>query len=338
MLCSIAIFLSSCVKDTDEQPNTASGYETGILIINEGAFQNGTGTILHYDRTTKSLSDDIFGLANNNAKVGNVLQSAAAFQGKTYLMVNNANKVVVVDSKTFKYKNEMTIAQPRYFQGINVQKAYISTWDKGVAVVNLNTNTVSKYITAGQGADRMLLDGTNLWVLNSGGLGKDSTISIIDINKNEVTQTLQTGLSPNSLVKSNGTIWVLCGSFYDVTNLGALIEYKDNKVINRFDVPKFSSNLTLSADGKQLLFFANNVIYSKDLSSTNAPTPSINTFGKKNGLNYGYALGVDPRTGTLWCADGSFTQKSTVYLINPTTKSVTDSLKTDIGTNSFIFN
>ncbi|MFZ4543446.1 MAG: YncE family protein [Saprospiraceae bacterium] len=332
LLFTIALF--SCTDDgSGNVPD--NNYDKGILIVNEGPFQNGTGTVSHYDRITGKLTEDIFSLANNGAKIGNVLQSASNWQGKTYLMVNNANRVYIVDPKTFKYQDSIKgITQPRYFQGISAQKAYISSWSQGVNVVDLANKQITKTIKTGIGADKMLLDINNLYVLNSGGFEKDSTITLIEVLTDKVIKTIKAAPGPNSIEKAGGSIWVLCGSYWDIPGNGALIEYKLEQKVNEYKVPKYASNLVLSSDGKDLYFLAGSTIYKK---STLIASQQPEIFLNRKFISP-YALDKDPITGSLLMADaGDFAVKSKVYFINPDTKIVKDSIVSGVATNSFIF-
>jgi hypothetical protein len=339
MLFVASLSFIACDKDEPIITPVSTGFENGVLLCNEGPFGKGTGTVNHYDRTTKTLTTNIFEAANANAKIGNILQSLATYQGNTYLMVNNASRVYVVDSKTFKFKDSIKgVPQPRYFEGIDTKKGYISDWTNGVSVLDLATNKITKSVKVGAGAERMLRDGTNLWVLNSGGFNKDSTISIIDVTTDALVKTLKTGPAPNSIVKANGSIWVLCGSYYDIKTKGRLVEYKNNVIVNSYDVPQFASNLTVSKDGNTLYFIAENAVCIKDATKPNlAPAvhiAAINTKTKFGGL---YSLGID-KNDILFCGDAkNFTNNGTIYTFNHTTKVLQDSIKAGIGPNFFLF-
>ncbi len=345
MLVAATVFFAACepepvIEPTPTPTPTPSGYENGILTINEGEYTTGVGTVSHYDRTTKTVKDDIFALENNGALVGSVLQSVARHEGKAYLMVNNSNKVWVVDAKTFKIQTKIeSIELPRYFQAIDAKKAYISNWKTGVSVVDLTTNTVTKSIKTGVGAERMLKDGSRIWVLNSGGLNKDSTISIIDSGTDGVIKTIKADLGPSSIVSANGSIWVLCTGYSDVPgSKGKLIEYKNDVMVNSYNVPQYASNLVASNDGKTLYFLAENAICIKDATNAKAAPAVFIENANKAKLVYPYGLGIDSKDGTLFCGDAkSFKVKSKVYVFNTATKVAQDSFQTGIGTNSFLF-
>lgn len=336
LLFAAAFLLSSC-KDENITPITNADYETGVLIANEGLFKTGTGTVSHYDRNTKTVSADIFPAVNGGAKIGNVLQSAKTYNGNTYLMVNNANRVYVVDAKTFKFKDSIKgIELPRYFEAVNSKKAYISGWANGVSVIDLSTNKLIKNIKAGVGADRMLLNGATMWVLNSGAFEADSTITLIDTATDAVVKTLKTAPVPNSIVSANGSIWVLCGNY---SNKGKLLEYRNDVLVNSFDAPIAANNLVISKDGATLYFVANNAVYSKETSKPKV-NPDVYIAGStvKSKFKGLYSLGFDNQTGNLFCTDiKDYSANGKVYIFNASTKVLQDSITAGIIPTFFSF-
>ena len=114
-----------------------------------------------------------------------------------------------------KYIGEITgWFYPRYMVAKG-QKAYVSQWGEnnqngGIAVIDLNTLTITKNIPTGNGPEYILLDGDNLLVPNGGSYNTstfenqpDSTISIVNINTQNVTQTIPVKYNPNSIVRLN---------------------------------------------------------------------------------------------------------------------------------------
>lgn len=208
---AVSLFLTSCVKDDD--PGVKSEYDSGVFVINEGQFGSGTGTITFsgYDSV---IQHEVFERENNGVVLGNIAHSMIYYDERYYIVINNANKIVVTD-KNFKYVGEITgLFYPRYMVAKG-QKAYVSQWGEnnqngGVAVINLETLTVTKNIATGNGPEFLLLDGDNLLVPNGGSYNTstfdnqpDSTISIIDINSESVTQNIVVKYNPNSIVKLN---------------------------------------------------------------------------------------------------------------------------------------
>ncbi len=96
--CLVAI--SACGEKELCCDNPQPDYPKGIFVVNEGPF-GGTGTISWHNPDTGETQDSLFEKANNGAVLGQFVQSLTFFNGKAYIVVNGANRVVVVDAKTF---------------------------------------------------------------------------------------------------------------------------------------------------------------------------------------------------------------------------------------------
>lgn len=342
-LCACTLVLASCTKG-DEQASDL--YQTGVFITNEGPFGSGTGTVSYYDRDADILKNDIFGTANGGAAIGNLLQSMGLYSGSGYLMVNNANKMLVVDSKTFTLQSTLStgLTLPRYFFPIDATRAYITQWGvdsatSGVAVYDYTSKTIAKIIPTGKGADRIIRNtSTNaVLVLNSGGLSKDSTVTFINSGSDTVVQKLIVGLSPNSVAQdANGDVWVLCGGYFDRAGGGKLVKIRNGAVERSFDVPKYASSLVADKTKSTLYFIGDNQIYTKDLLNFGATPPSV--FMKPSGATALYTLGFDTKTNLLWCGDAvDYKTSGAVYIIDPETKAEKKKLTVGIAPNGFVF-
>lgn len=335
-LCIFFLGFNAC-KPTDETPS--GSYSNGVFITCDGVFPSGTGMVSFYNRQDAAQAD-IFGKENNSAALGNTVQSMSLYNGKAYIMVNNANKMVIADAKTFQNPETVTgITYPHQFLPIDKTRAYASEWgDKGmkgaVRVFDLVLKTFGKSIsTGGSGAGNMLRIGSTVWVVNNSGLNftkADSTIAIIDVDRDSVTKTIHVGSSPNSMVQDvNGDVWVLCSS-------GKLVKIRNGAVELTFVVPPYSSRLTGDLTNSNLYFTAGNKIYQKDLSNFGKTPPSV--FLTQPYLQSPYGLGFDPKTGYLYCGDAeNFASAGTVYIFDPATKVLKDSTKVGVAPNGFIF-
>ena len=304
----------------DDEPVTpTSSYESGVFIVNEGPFQSGTGTISFFNKNTDSVTHHIFETANSRP-LGNIVQSMSIHNDKGYIVVNNANKIEVVD--LFDFQSTATInglELPRYFLGITENKAYVSQWGLGsmgsVKVLDLTTNTITKTIAAGTGAEKMLLVGNEVYVLNKGGFGADSTITVINTTTDEVSQTITVGHKPNSIQQFGAELLVLCEgilNWMEPTNSTAGTVWKINN-----GTPTLAYTFDSTASHPMHLFKANNMyhcVYNsqvRTLDTSNLPytltaTPFIN-------IGF-YSITTDPVSGVIYGADaGDFQSDGTVF-------------------------
>lgn len=348
---TLAIF-SACKKDPNPQNSTSngstSGYSSGIFITNEGPFGAGSGTVSFFNRNTGAVTNDIFQTANS-IPLGNIVHSMGVMGSKGYVVVNNANKVEVVTLADFKSVGTISnISMPRYFIGVSSTKGYVTQWTAGgfggaVAIVDLSTNTVTKTIATGVGADRMLMSGGKVYVACSGGFDKDSVVSVIDYSNDSLIQNMVVGHNPNSMeVDMNGKMWVLCGGINDWmtpanSTAGKLVRVNlsTHSVEASYSFSSNSdhpSNLVINANGDKLFYLLNGSMFSFDISSNSISTSSIVS------KNF-YGLGYDKTSNYLFGSDaGNFSNEGYVYRFNSTNYSLVDSFKVGVIPGNFVFN
>lgn len=275
----IILFLLASCKPDEVVPT--GNYEKGVFIINEGVYSNTSGSVSHYNPTTKVVQNKVFN-AVNQRNLGDVVQSMAVHNNLAYIVVNNANKIEVVDANTFEEKGQvLDLALPRYFLPIADHQAYVSEWGSDgktgrIAVVDLETFKVTKFInTNQQGPENMLKWNDKVFVVNVGGFDRDNTISVVDIATHTVVQTITVGDNPNSLVMdANSQIWVACGGYIDYSDAtkstkGSLIKVDPISyavtTIKEFEkgkgakhLQKYKEQLYYVEDGKLWSFDLNN--------------------------------------------------------------------------------
>jgi YVTN family beta-propeller protein len=340
LLLSSAIVYTSCNKIDD---SVKGAYSNGIFIVNEGPFQNGTGTITYFNPDSNLVKSDIFE-AVNGRPLGNIAQSMTIFDGKGYIVVNNAGTVEVVDIATFKSLGTITnLINPSQFLVIDSKKAYVSDWIGHIAVVDLTTNTVTRTIPAGTGPDAMLKSGNYVYVANSGGFSIDSTVTVIDYLTDHIVKVINVGKAPSGLVADgNGKIWVLCKGigFSGWAQPGDTPGY-----LNRIDPNSLDVDLTFifpfSTDhpekpviNKQksfMYFLNNNALYRVNLTLS-YPVPEL--FYSRSF----YSLGYENKTGYLYASDAKdYVGNGMVIRLKSDDASVIDSITAGIIPRAFAF-
>ena len=346
LLLALGSFLLTACEPKEEATPTGK-YENGVLIVNEGLFNNGTGTISYYNRSTKSVENDIFGTTNGRP-LGNLVQSVSVHNGKAYVVVNNDEKVEVADAKDFTSVGVINgLAQPRYFLGINEQKGYVTQWGAdgltgSVQVVDLRTNAVTKTIPTGRGAERMIKVNNNVYVTCVGGYGNDNRVTVLDANTDQVVANITVGDNPNSIqLDANNKLWVSCGGIRDfmdasLNTYGSLVRINPatNGVELTITIPDLDDSPGELAINKarNVLFYAYaGSVHRHDINSTSLnATPFIS--------RPLYGLGIDPAEDVLYVADAiSFTGTGKVIRYNINTGAALDSVQVGIGPSEFTF-
>ena len=342
-----SLLFVACTKDDPVSPPVITdGYSSGIFIINEGPFQNGTGTISYMNRNGSDLSHEIFQKANSLVPLGNLVQSMNIIDDKAYIVVNNANKIEIVTLKTFQsvYTIE-DIPSPRYIIEAGDNKAYVSCWDNTVKIINTENYKVDGFINVGTGPEKMLLDDQKLWVLNQGGLGIDSTISIIDTQTDQIINTIQVYAKPTGIQQGlNGLIWVMCSGkgwngfpgADDTEGHLVCIDPDDYLFIEDIAFPSSSEHPEkLEVDNsRNLLFYSyTDGIYKFNMNSNMLETEA---FIKRPSMFYG--LGFDIAGDVIYASDPlDYVQNGMIYRYNPEYGSVIDSLEAGIIPGEFFF-
>jgi hypothetical protein len=350
MLVLIAGF-TSCKKEEKDTSSVSKDYSHGVLITNEGPYSSGTGTVTHFDSNNKNVSQNVFEDVNG-FPLGNLVQSITVAGDKTYIVVNNAQKIEVVNSTSFSSVGTITaLEQPRYFLGVNASKGYVTQWGDGsrgeLKVVDLNSRTITKTIDIGKGSDRMLLSDNYVFVCNAGGYNpstydpvNDSSISVIDIANDNLIQRINVGYNPAGIVKDMyGKLWVICDGINDYNipandRPGCLARINPSTFSVELTLP-FSANdletrIAIDNDGYNIYYQYSGSVYKMSVTATTLPaTPFINrTF---------YAFGYDPSTHYIYGSDaGNFSSNG--YAIRYQESGVVvDSFMVGIGPGNFAF-
>ena len=139
----------SCKKDNNTEPAAAaSTYSNGVFITHEGAFQGNNASVSFYGKGNGKLSNDIFNTVNSRP-LGDVVQSMTIHNGKGYILVNNSQRVEVVNISDFKSSGVFNLPSPRYAVGITNDKLYVSDWgatgmEGSIKVINTSSLGVTK--------------------------------------------------------------------------------------------------------------------------------------------------------------------------------------------------
>jgi len=283
---ALGLALIACDNDdvNDLEPLVIGDFQSGILISNEGPFQNGTGTVSFISEDLETVENAIYNQVNNE-DLGNIVQSIGFTDDMAYVVANNSNAIAVVNRFTFERETVITsgLNNPRFFVAVDGQ-GYVTNWgdtadetDDYIAIINLENNTVDSTIPVVLGPEEIVANGSTLYVAHQGAFGQNDKVSVIDTNTNEVT-IVTVGDVPNSLLfDANGDLWVLGAgkpSFSGEETAGSLS--KINTVTNEVET-SLSFSVTehpnhLGYDGASLYYTLDGAVYTISTSATELPT------------------------------------------------------------------
>lgn len=312
-----ASWLFAACSEKEPCCDGTSDYSKGIFVVNEGPW-GGTGTISWHNPDTGETQDSLFEKANNGAVLGQFVQSLIFHNGKGYIVVNGANRVVVVNAKTFKFLDTIGgLALPRYFLPLDNNTAYVSQWGfdgltGSVAKVDLNTHQVLKIIPTGHGPEKMVRAADRVYVANSGGYGKDSTLTEILLSDDSPqTLPIPSGINPSSLVWDNrqspAKLFYLCKGYYLDTLPTGQLNYLSNAGFGT-QTPAFADDLLWDSNTGEMYFIGENTVYK--MSQTGSDFSFAPIFHTK-----AYGLGFDADQQLLYCADAkNFASNGEVFV------------------------
>lgn len=317
-------FVMGC-KKKPENPNPPGKYDEGILVLNEGLFEQNNASLSFYDGTT--AYQQVF-LAENGRGLGDTANDFDTYSldGKDYVIiaVDISSQIEIVERQTLK-----SVAQIPLMNGDNAReprrvrvfgnKAFVCNFDGTVAVIDLVSYSVVGLINVGANPDGMVVVGNHLYVSNSGGLNfpvYDSTVSVIDMTSNTVIDEFYTRINCNEMVvDGQGEIYLVSNGNYDNVPRALLrISTHTNSVLDVYDIA--ASSLAIYMDW--LYFFdgdAETIKRWNTLTEMVDPTWGIDV----SDFDTFYGLKIDPITERIYGLDANgYVNSSTItaYSLN----------------------
>ena len=334
-------FFYSC--SNDDSPTILGDYDNGVVIVNEGNFLEGDASLSFFSYTGTQADLNIFDAVNNLA-LGDIAQSAYVFDTLLFVVVNNSNKVEVMNRYSLESLYTVDAALPRYMTVAN-GKGYLTEWvsftEAGrLSVFDLTTGEIDASVTVGFGAEFVVVDGNQAYVSNT----FENTISVVNLSNNNVTETL-TLPSPapaHMIVDQNGDLWVSCKGGFDENfapaNDGAILKINlTDKVVDatiEFNA-NISGKMACNAAKDQVYFYAGSSVFNRDVNSMES---SVEPLIVNESFTSIYGIGVDPATGDIYVADSkNFVEDGEVFQYSSTGTLVT-SFDVGRGPNGFVFN
>ena len=331
--------LNACNEPEDAFPQRQEvhdpyrGSEKGIFVLNEGNFGWGYGTIDYIDLQEEEVLHNIYEQANQEL-LGNVVQSVSYFQGYYYVVVNNSQKLVIIDPQTFEKVGEVgDLISPRYFLGIDEEKAYVSDlYADAIHIINPTTFEKTGKIPTEGWTERMILIGEYAIVAAY----EEQELLVIHTKTDKIEKKIALNGPPNSLqLDKNNFLWVLTGAGNDQqAHLYQLNpeDFSINKDIV-LDASTGGPTHLRTNPAKDSLYYLQQGVYKMSVQADSAPaTPII----EETPSTLFYGLGISPE-GDIWLADAlDYVQRGWARRYTDTGVPV-DSFRVGVIPNSFLF-
>ncbi len=327
----------SCKKEDSPKNDNPTEIDTSncVFIINEGNFQGGNSKISYYNPKTKTFAEDIF-FEVNNRPLGDVCQSMTFFNNKIYIVVNNSNKIEVVEKNTFSSIATINgFTSPRYILPVSATKAYITDlYSNKISIINLDNNQISGYISCEGWTEELCLINNKVFVTNY----NKNKLYVINPISDIITDSISINYGANSMsIDKNDNIWVLCSgsqslnlkpSLHKINSQNNIVE-QSIYFISQTENP---SRLTINYN-KDTLYYLNKGVFKMPISNTFLPENPFISEGNK----IFYGLGVDKKNYQIYVSDAiDYVQKGVVYIYNSNGNEITN-FRASIIPSSFYF-
>ncbi|MDI1232869.1 MAG: hypothetical protein PSX81_01155 [bacterium] len=326
---------TACKKDKPSTANTIfNSNASGVFISNEGTFQFGNADLGFYNPNDQSYADELFKSANKRP-LGDICQSFYFINNKLYIVVNNSDKIEIVNPNSFASIGTITgLGSPRYFLPVSIQKAYVTDYNSNsISVIDLNTNKVTNKIKCQGWTEELYLTHGKVYVCNK----SSRYLYIINPSNDQIQDSIKIGYGANSIkLDKFDRLWVLANGDNN-TELATLqtINTNSDSVITTFTFKnKDEQPWRLKINGSNdTLYYLNSGLYQLPISANQLnSTPLI----PENKTIF-YGLGIDPSASTIYVSDAiDFVQKGVVYRYQPNGILI-NSFKAGISPNDFYF-
>lgn len=295
------LLLSFFIACNSESPEPIGAFDQGILVLNEGNFGSGNGS-LSFINEQGEASQQVFANANNGLALGDVVQSITETEAFFLIVVNNSNLLYALNKQDLSIAYVIESLQlPRYVVAAG-SIGYITEWvsftDPGrVTSFDLTTGQILNQQTTGYGAEYPFLIDQLLYVSNN----FEATLTIMDATTLEVVQTLNTAPSPGQILQTEqDELWMICAGGYDENfapaNNGALQKIANNSIVETLPLGQNVAGRFTSYD-QSLYYYSGTTVWQFNTSGE-----QINEYLSDTTATGFYAIAFDPQ-GQLYMTD-----------------------------------
>ena len=304
----VSFMFTACEQDKSPvQPEAVSSVVKGAFIVNEGNFTQGNASLDFYMADSGKILNNVF-QSQNNAALGDVAQSMTIVDSLGFIVVNNSDKIEVINVNNFKRFAVIQLpagASPRYL-AVSGTKGFITSLFKNlVYVMDMNSFAIVDSVAVGANPEEVVVRQNKIYVANSG-FGSGNTVSVISAASLNPVKTLAVGDNPQFIrVDGIGNLHVLCGGAYndfsdpnDDTPGGIwVIDPSTDTVIDSLVLPAGTHPGDLAIGTGETGYFINGAA----IASYNTMTMELINPALIGG--FFYAMNVNAKTGELFVLD-----------------------------------
>ncbi|MDA0315056.1 MAG: surface layer protein [Bacteroidetes bacterium] len=336
----LPLLFVACNPNSDERPRGV--YDSGILIVNEGAFGANDGEVTHLDPSTGTLTSALFEKANGRPFAG-LLEDLVLEEDRLYL-VANTGKVEVVQPGDFKTAGAVNkdLDQPRslatargklFISDYGPYDASYNTPSSYVAVVQgLDGGVVKKKIPVSSKPEDLFTFGSYVFVASSEG----KKVEVLDANAVLLSKTLEMPGKPVQFFELNGDLWVFCYDAQKVYFVSISKSGLSQKEIRTFPIAQATGRMALGdKDAIYVLTSSGYPEYRDGISVVNILSGTLVSDWKK-GTGF-YGIGYDSDRQQVYLANAKGFQGNGEVLFYQKSGAEVGKLTVGRGPSGFLF-
>lgn len=333
---TIGFFFASCSSDDDGgvTPELPQGdFDLGYIVANEGNFGSPNASVSFIDADLMTVENSIFEAVNPSENLGDVLNHIAFGDENAFLVMNNSNKIVVVNRFSFEYVTTLTesIALPRYAVVENGKLFVSNSQSQDIAVYDTSDFSFITSIAIDKPVELLKADAGKLFVQNAS-FGTGNEITVINTDTNEITSTLTIDGVLNSIEDEDGILYALHSEGISKFNMSTASLIETINFSREIEKP---SKLNIEDD--KIFFITGSQVYASDLNATEiGVTPLFDTEVEGNSFTVGYGFSVE--NGNIFYSDVNGFTADSELLIYDYSGNLVQTLTTGVGTNAVYFN
>ncbi len=300
----LALIFTACKKVEDPIVTHADIFD--VWVVNEGAFQAGNASLTLYSRTKDSSYQNPF-YTVNGASIGDVAQAAYFIKDECWVVVNNSNSIVVLDTASFRIKKQITgLSSPRYADHDDKYLYLGSLYSSDIYRISLDTKEIETYSAPYSSIEKVLVQDDKLYLACA-----DSACSeILVYDPQTMTPIEQYDIAPArnpyDLAMVQGSLYVLSGSSWKGIPTG----------LSKIENGQASTNMMTSGEYKSLQEYNGELyVLANDYAASGGPNgvyridrQAMDIAGNPiipaaSGVSTYYAFGIDPEDGHFYLSD-----------------------------------
>lgn len=337
---ALIFLLFACDESGKERPLGA--YDTGILIINEGAFGANDGEIFHIDPANGTMKENIFEVENNRPFAG-LLEDVVFEEDRLYL-VANTGKVEIVNPGDFKSIGAVigNLDQPRslatargklFISDYGPYDASFNTPDSYVAVVSgLDGGIVKKTIEVSSKPEDLFTVGKYVFVAGS----EEGKIEIIDADTESLIKTIEIKGRPVQFFEQRGDLWVYSYDSEKIYFHSFYLNELTRKEVREVQLSDATSRITFGEDDRIYILTSSGWPEYNDGIATYSIYDPILIAGWKTGSGF-YGIGYDKVRQEIYLANAKGFQGNGEVTIFSKSGAELKKMEVGRGPSGFVF-